>query len=252
MPQSATAGALRSEASVFEGGHLSRLTEPLDRRQSALLEIVWPLLAEHHQSPVFNYVEHQMRDQKLDIREVLASLPTLTVPFYRGPYKAINYTSAGGLPALDSRVYLTMAGLYHVKDDLATTIREAFLVFLRAMSAARAQIADHPFDVPDVRVSLDDALREAGIDLKIEPWVAEIAEHEWLGVNLHRPSGTNDITGELGTFTQADFTSLDEYLDALTALAIPEQPVAVPEYVDCQAPLRMTMLPTLAVAMVGV
>ena len=217
---------------------MSNLMEPLDSGQTALLEIVWPLIAEHNQSPVFNYVEHQMRERGLDIREVLSSFPTLSVPLYRGPYKAINYVSGGGLPSLDSRMYLTIAGLYHVKDDLAAEVRESFLVFLRAMSAARDQIADHPFDVPNIRVSLDDALREAGIDLKIVPLLAEIIEHEWLGVSISRQSGTNSVTGELSSLTRADFDSIDEYLNALAALAISEQTVAVPAYPDARALVR--------------
>ena len=217
---------------------MSNLMEPLDSGQTALLEIVWPLIAEHHQTPVFNYVEHRMRERGLDVREVLSGFPSLSVPYYRGPYKAINYASSGGLPSLDSRVYMTMAGLYHVKDDLATEISEAYLVFLRAMSAARDQIVDHPFDVPNVSVRLDDVLRDAGIDLKIVPWVVELAEHEWLGVSLNRQSGTNDMTGELGNLTRAEFYTLDEYLNALTALSISGQAAVVPEYLDSRALVR--------------
>lgn len=217
---------------------MSRLMEPLDTGQSTLLDIVWPLFSEHHRSPVFNYVEHQMRERGSDAREVLGSFPSLSVPFYRGPYKAINYTSAGGIPYADSKVYLTMAALYHVKDDFAAEIAHAVLAYLRAMSAARARIVDHPFDVPDVNVSLEDALREAGIDLKITPWAAEILEHEWLGVRVNRQPDTDIVTGELGSLTRADFHSVDEYLIALTAIALQPEAVAVPEYADSRALVR--------------
>jgi hypothetical protein len=128
-----------------------------------------------------------------------------------------------------------MAGLYHIEDHAKMPIVHAVLTYLRSMSAARAQIADHPFDVPRINVTLKQALKPEGIDQTIIPWVSAVAQREWLAMRVTPQLDQNDATGELGVLTEANFFTIEEYLNALTAVTTPQQPTAILEYRDPRA-----------------
>lgn len=211
--------------------------DPLEDPQCQLLEIVWPLFLEHQRFPVFNYVDYRMRGLGLDAEEVIRSFPSIGLNSFRGGYSAVWTDGAGGsTPQRDNPVCLTMAGLHHVKDHRRVSITSAVLAFLRSLSAARVQIADHPFDVPIIKVSLRQALKDANLDEGIIPWVAAITQHEWPGMRvLHRQMGPVDVTGELGLLREANFHTIDEYLNAITAITTPQQPTTTLQYRDPRA-----------------
>jgi hypothetical protein len=200
------------------------LMEPLDVPQQALLDIVWPLFSEHRQFPFYSHVSYQMRQQGLDAAVVMASLPALRYAGGSGRYRAIDFMRSGGdVPQMDSRVFLTMAGVAHVKDDRAKKIVEANLAFLRAMTAAHAQYAEQPFKVPNVNVRLTKALATEGIDAAIAPWAGVVAEHEWPAASESHSNLPGEQTGTLGLLTEASFSTVEEYLTALTAVTTPQQ-----------------------------
>jgi len=128
-----------------------------------------------------------------------------------------------------------MTGLYHTKAREAVGgIVSGVLAFLRGVSSARAQIASHPFDVPDIRVSLNDTL--SGVDNKVYlAAVGAIAEHEWLAMQVSKTE--NDWTGRLGLLDRAEFTLISDYLTAITAVCA-EQRTAILTYRDPRALAR--------------
>jgi hypothetical protein len=176
-----------------------------------------------------------MAEQGLDVDEVLASLPSIGKMLYRSRYRAIDYTAGGGLPQPDSRVYLTMAGLYHVKDHRAMDIIGGLLAFMSAMSDARQQIANNPFTVPNVNVSLSSVRKALGADTADLRWLAEVAEHEWPGMSVIRQSGAHDVSGRLGLVAKADFLTIEQYLTAITAATTPQQQTTILDYRDPNA-----------------
>ncbi|MBP2322624.1 hypothetical protein JOF56_003009 [Kibdelosporangium banguiense] len=217
---------------------MSILMERLEEPQLELLNIVWPLFSEHQKFPVYNYVDYQMRKLGLDAREVIRSFPSIGLRGYRGRYSAI-WTDQIGTSALQSTspICLTMAGLFHIKDDRARQINDILLKYLRDLSAARAEIADHPFDVPDVKVLLSEPLKEAGDGPTLLPWVVAIAEHEWPSMSIQRD--VNRVTGQLGSLLmEANFSTVDEYLNAITAATTPQEPPSILERRDPRALAR--------------
>jgi hypothetical protein len=214
--------------------------EPLEDRQLQLLNVVWPLFLEHQRFPVFNYVDYRMRELGHDAEEVIRSFPSIGLDGFRGRYCAVWTDGAGGsTPQPDNAVCLTMAGLYHIKDDKRVPIASAVLAFLRGLSAARVQIADHPFDVPNVTASLRESLTAAGLDMDTVPWVLAIVEHEWPAMRItERQPGLGDVVGQLGLLTEANFHTIAEYLNAITAITTPQRPTVILEYRDPRALAR--------------
>ncbi|WP_143765655.1 hypothetical protein [Catenulispora acidiphila] len=198
--------------------------DALDEPQALLLELVWSQFEKAAQFPNFNWVEYQMRAKGYDAAEVIGGLPSIGKPEVRGRYSAIWTESAGSFPQPGNRVCLTMAGLYHTKDRSKTGgIISGVLFFLRTLSEARAQIANHPFDVPDIRVSLSETLSEVS-DQAYVASVGMVAEHEWLAMQVHRTEA--DWTGRLALLNRADFMQIEDYLTAITAVCT-EQRTAI-------------------------
>ena len=213
---------------------MSVLLAPPNDEQSQLLNIVWPLFAEHHEFPIYQYVEHRMRKLGLDAAEVLISFPTLKREDYRAHYAAVSFDRNGALRP-DTRVRLTMAGLFHVKDHFAMEIIDALLVYLRALSEVRDRIDEYPFAETDTEATFSEALKAAGRKDEIRPWVAEIALLEWLGMRVNRMADTTDVVGVLSFLTDANFRVIEDYLTAVTVAASPKPQVLAPEYHDPRA-----------------
>ena len=172
---------------------MNALTEQLEGPQLALLNIIWPLFDEFHQFPVFNYVDHQMRKQGLDARQVISSLPSIRMNGPGTRYGTVWIQQSGEFIPMDSPVCLTIAGLYHIKNDRSMAIVTATLAYLRAMSTAQEQIRNHPFKVPDVGVRLSSSLQAAGIGEEVVPWVAAIAERPWPSMRVRWAGESTEI-----------------------------------------------------------
>ncbi|MET8847611.1 hypothetical protein [Amycolatopsis sp. NPDC004625] len=209
------------------------LTEPPDDAQRALLSIVWPLFAKHRQFPVFRYVEIRMRKLGMDAFQVLESFPSIGINGYRGRYGAVWTEWRGGAhPLPESPVCLTMAGLYHL-DDEAKPIINIVLTYLRTLSTRSEVLAEqNPFGVVEAPVTIDEVFKSQNFDLEFIPSVAAIVEHEspWFRVTPNSEPG--QITGELGVLTDANFYSIEEYIDAISALTVPQQPTATTNYIN--------------------
>jgi hypothetical protein len=218
---------------------MSILLDPLEEDQEKLLKMVWEAFQlEDGRWPYFSYIDYHMRKMGLDTRGVLGGMPTIGKTLYHGGYAPVGYTSSGGIPTDMSLVYLTMAGLFHVRDHAALPIIGAVLAYLRHMTRVREAIGEYPFEVPDVTVTLRDALEAEGIDEKVLPLAGAIAEHEWPGMRVHRPDHYS-ATGGLGLLSEANFYTVEEYLLAITAATTPQQQTAVLEYRDPRSLLRV-------------
>lgn len=224
---------------LIGGTVISILMDPLEDDQAKLLEITWGAFrGEDARFPVFGYVDFRMRQLGLDAASALNGLPSIGKTFYRGGYRAAwCSTAGGGVPQRGDIVYLTMAGLYHLPRE-SMPIITALLAYLRELTRAQEVIADHPFDVPNVNVGLAESLKATGIDEQVLPWAAAIAEHEWPGMNVHRQPATNDVSGALGLLREANFNTIDEYLNGITVVTTPQQPTTVLEYRDPRALVR--------------
>lgn len=208
---------------------MSTLLDPLDEQQQTLLELVWPKIAETGRCPKYRWVAFMMRRQGYDAAQVLGGLPSVGTLDYRDRYSAVWTTSSGGgvyQPGND--VGLTVAGLYHIKYDAAKRIIGGVLSYARALSKAQEQIADHPFDLPDVQVSLKQILQ--GDNEVYIAAVAAVVEHEWPAMNVNR--GADDWSGQLSLLASADFMTVEEYLTAITAACPPPRPPLSAAYLD--------------------
>ncbi len=216
---------------------MAGFTEPFDAAQATLCDIVWSVFAAHGSFPVYDYVRYRMEQRGLDVDEVLAGLPSIEMLLYRGRYRAIGYTSGGGLPQPDSRVFLTMAGLYQVGDHRAMEIIRGMLAYLRAMSKRRDSIGGHPLEVVNVAVGLQEVLEQAGIDRADLAFIAAVAEHEWPGMSVTCPS-PEMVSGSLGLLRKAEFHTIEEYLNAITAATTPQRATTILQYHDPNALVR--------------
>lgn len=215
------------------------LMEPLEDRQHQLLHIVWPLFHQNQRFPVFHYVDYKMRELGWDAEEVINSFPVIGLSGPGSHYGAVwTNWPRGGVAQRDSPVCLSMAGLFHIKDQETVPIIRAVLIFLSEMSAAQVQIADHPYRVPRIQVSLKQALKANDVDLAIIPWVAPVVQHEWLAMQVTQQDNMTDVTGELRLLAKADFPTIESYLNAITAVTTPQQPPPILGYRDPRALAR--------------
>jgi hypothetical protein len=218
---------------------MSILLDPLEEDQVTLINIIWPaFMTEMADWPRYNYIEYRMRERGLDARSVIGGMPTIGKSQYHGGYAPVGYLSSGGILTADSSVYLTMAGLYHLRYDGAMQIIGAILAYLRQMTRARDVIGKRPYDVPDTVVQLSNALKVEGEDSQIMPWASAITEHEWPSMRCHRTVNPYDATGTLTYLHDANFYTIEEYLLAITAATTPQQPASVLDYRDPRALLR--------------
>jgi hypothetical protein len=220
---------------------MSSLLDPLDSDQWKLLDIVWRQFIGDPDArwPVFSFVDFQMRAHGLDAFDVMSGLPSIGRTLYQGGYRAAWSPTAGGPPKDDDVVYLTMAGLYQISDTRAAEVGAAVLAYLDQMTDARAAFGENPFNAPNVNVELRQALVASGVGVTGMPWAAAIAKHEWPGmqVTVDYPA-PGEASGGLGLLREARFSSIEDYLVAITAATTPQQTVSVLEYHAPQALLR--------------
>ncbi|MFJ9117448.1 hypothetical protein ACIRJO_18040 [Streptomyces sp. NPDC102394] len=210
------------------------LTDPLDDAQQCLVDLLWSTFVEHGEFPKFFYVNHHMRHRGHNTIAVLNSFPAVgTVLTHR--YRAVGWWGADHNPDNDGLVFLTLAGLYHVRHDpAAEIIRRSLLVFMRDLAQAQDAILDSPFNMPNVDVELATSVKQVDAEGAYIGHAAAIAEREWPGIHYNKGSGT----GRLGTLAEADFSTVAEYLVAVTTtLSPPEPPTALP-YTEPRALLR--------------
>lgn len=206
---------------------MSILMSPLDDNQQHLIEELWNVFLGNRRFPIFSWVNDMALRAGYDAAEVINGLPAIRLPGVRGEYRAVWTTDAGPVPNAGSTVSLTMAGLYHVRDDAEQTIN-GVLGYMRKLKAARVEIRNHLFDVPALTVRLSDAMSGYGLS-HLADVVGQIAEAEWLVASVSR-YGKDDWIGELRRPDVA-LSSLEDYLNTITALTTPQQR-SVPAYTD--------------------
>lgn len=183
-----------------------------------------------HQFPVFNWVNDYAFRAGYDAAEVINGLPAISLPGVRGDYRAVWTPDAGPVPNAGSRVALTMAGLYHVREE-ADFVIEGVLGYMRKLHAARAEIRNNLFDVPLLTVKLSEAMSEYGTT-DLTEMVGKIAEHEWLTASVSK-IGEGDWIGALRG-PDVVLSGIEGYLNGITALTTPQER-AIPAYLDARS-----------------
>ncbi|WP_405537511.1 hypothetical protein OG787_32295 [Streptomyces sp. NBC_00075] len=213
---------------------MTGLTDPLDDAQQYLVDLVWSTFVEHGEFPKFFYVNHLMRRRGYNTVAVLNSFPALGTVLTH-PYRAVGWWGTDHNPDNDGLVYLTIAGLYHIHDDpAAEVISRGLLVFMRELTRAQDAILDSPFTMPDVDIDLATAVKQADVEGGHVGKMAVIAEREWPGIRYSKGSET----GRLGMLADAEFSTVAEYLAAVTATLSPPEPPAALPYTEPRALLR--------------
>src|ERR1051326_441355 len=186
---------------------MSILMDPLDENQQHLIEELWNVFLDNRQFPVFSWVNDMAFRAGYDAADVINGLPAIALPGVRGDYRAVWTKDPGLVPSAGSPVSLTMAGLYHVRDDAEQTIN-GVLGYMRKLKAARAEIRNRLFDVPVLTVRLSEAMSSYGAS-HLTDVVGQIAETEWLVASVSR-DGRDDWIGELRRPDIA-LSSLEDY-----------------------------------------
>ncbi|MGW0965801.1 hypothetical protein, partial [Streptomyces sp. NPDC002516] len=213
---------------------MSSLADPLDEAQQRLVDIVWSTFAEHGRFPAFFYVEYLMRLDGHDAVAVLNSFPSVGT-LLTHPYRAVSWWGTDHNPDRAGPVPLTMAGLYHVRDDsMAKEINDALLAFMRECSQAQEAILRSPFTLPTTAVRLDEYVKTANLAPGYVERLAEVAKHEWPGVRYSEGSRV----GQLGWLSEIEFATVEEYLAAVSAALSPPEPLATLPYREPRALLR--------------
>lgn len=214
---------------------MTGLTDPLDEAQQLLVDLVWSTFAEHQEFPKFFYIDHFMRRRGHDAVTVMNSFPSVGGHLTTRHYRAIGWWGTDRNPDNDGQVYLTIAGLHHVKDDpVADSVSRGLLAFMRDMTHAQDAILDSPFTMPDIRVDLRTAMKHADVEQGYVQHIAGIADREWPGIHFSQ----NDLNGRLGMLTSAEFHSLADYLAAITIALAPPVPLAELPFTEPRALLR--------------
>lgn len=218
---------------------MSSLLDRLDSDQWKLLDIVWRQFIGDPDArwPVFSFVDFHMRAHGLDAFDIMSGLPAIGREFYAGGYRAAWSPTRGSRPVRKDHVYLTMAGLYQICDPRAADIGAAVLAYLDQMTEARKAFGDNPFSTPDVDVGLREALVASDASVTTLPWAAAICVHEWPGMQV-TVTPPHNASGGLGLLREARFSSIEDYLVAITAVTTPQQTSSVVEYHDPRTLLR--------------
>ncbi|MGW3635628.1 hypothetical protein ACWD7F_36860 [Streptomyces sp. NPDC005122] len=215
---------------------MSSLTDPLDEAQQCLIDIVWSTLWNHSQWPAFFYVEYQMRQNGYDDAvAVLNSFPTAGTLLTRR-YRAVGWWGADHLPDTEGRVFLTMAGLYHVGNGREATkvVADSLLGFMSECNRARDGISKSPFTMPNIEVSLEKYAEKENWAPMQEKLVAAVANQEWPGLHFNEHSKQ----GKFSSLAQGSFSTVEEYLAAVAAALSPPEPPAALPYQEPRALLR--------------
>ena len=208
---------------------MSTLLDPLDVQQQALVDLIWPHFKKKAQFPKYQWVEYMMRRMGHNAAEAINTLASVGTSA-RSRYSAIWTSTIGEIPQADEDVRLTMAGLYHIDDPVAMGVIGGVLEYARALSKAQDLIADYPFGGYSPQVFLRQAVQSENV-MFIKA-VGAIALHESVIMRVSIAGAqADDCLGRLGRVTSADFTTIEEYLEAVIA-ACPEPRPAAPAYRD--------------------
>ena len=223
----------------------SVLREPVGPEQQALLQVIGEPFTATGNWPVWQYVDLTLEDEHgLDAGTVLASLPEAgdKSPTSLG-YGLIWRMDSYRQPNPDDRVALTVAGLRFLPQ--AETVTGAFAAVVGYMASQQAQLVPSPEEVVTATVTsaqLAERLREAGYlagdggrDEGVLARIRALLEHEpFLFAAAHQPGPSEPWTVKVPAVLRKyrDVTSIEEYIDTVTALVAPPDPPSVPPSVS--------------------
>jgi hypothetical protein len=158
---------------------MTDLLASLTDDQAFLLRCAWKPFMQHHQWPIFDYVEAECDRQRFNAREVLGSLPSPSLPSVAGfRYGPVWYNSPL-IPADDASIQLRVLGLWHVAEPLALEIADAFIAVLNYLIERRLSAPYEPFKLNTVTVTnADISARFPGMPVLIISFLAELLSHE--------------------------------------------------------------------------
>ncbi|HET9732202.1 MAG TPA: hypothetical protein VFP54_05955 [Acidimicrobiales bacterium] len=215
--------AAPEDASDEDGGRVERrsvLAGPLDGAQLELVRTVWEGWERSGDWPVWDFVE-MMLDQNvgLDAREVLGSLPSVSAA-YSAPstYGLVRLVATPGPPVPETRVALTVPGLWHAERN-ASELRQ-FLAILDHLASTRRGLKPDP--KAPVETTLDGAHLEkvlAGRRMSPMPHAMSVLRY-WLNtepatVGMTTDAGGDDwsVTLRAGLRRFRDVSSVEDYID---------------------------------------
>ncbi|MDH6122922.1 hypothetical protein [Kitasatospora sp. GAS204B] len=219
---------------------LSSLLDPLDEPQSLLVNTIWRQFEHGKRFPVYSYVGYVMGNAGHNAAAVLHSFPTVGRHLTATGYGAVGWHHQGTRIPPEAEVWLTVAGLHHVHEDVSVGVTRALLAYMRALTKAQEEILRHPFEVLNLNMNLTEAVQRSGDDggTFYVPWATAVAEHEWPGLSFSRAAATDTGNGALGYLTAADFHTTDAYLAAVAAALTQPEPLATLPYGEPRALLR--------------
>ncbi|MCX5216106.1 hypothetical protein OG689_44030 [Kitasatospora sp. NBC_00240] len=216
---------------------MSSFMDPLDEPQQLLVDTVWEQFAKAQKFPSFRYVELVMRRAGHNAVAVLNSFPALGG---ESGYRAADMFRPR---PTDGPVWLTLAGLRHVRDSQAAPIISVLLEYMRALTKAQDWFLQDPFDfegeLPERELRDTVVARQPGMDPGLIPWeaIACVADREWPGLRFQDQGEGNGI-GRLGVLPEADFDTVEDYLAAVVAALTPADHPAELPYTDPRALVR--------------
>ena len=219
----------------------SLLREPVGPEQQALLKVIGEPFIGMGKWPVWQYVDLTLQDEHgLDAESVLASLPEAgdkspTSLGYGLTWRMDSYRQ----PNPADRVALTIAGLRFLPQ--AETVTRAFAAVVGHLASQQAQLVPSPEEVVAATVTSDqlaERLRESGYqaedggrDADLLARIRALLEHEpFLFGAAHQPGPSEPWTVKVPAVLRRyrDVTSVEEYIDTVTALVAPPDPPSVP------------------------
>ncbi|MGK4586217.1 hypothetical protein [Kitasatospora sp. HPMI-4] len=190
------------------------------------------------QFPVFAYVEYVMRRKGHDAAAVLRSFPTVGHHLTAQGSGAVGWQHQGTRIVPEAEVWLTLAGLHHVREGISVGVARALLAYMRALTKNQERILEHPFEVLNLNMDLADAVHRFGDGTMFLPWAAAVADHEWPGLRFSPAPDTDTGNGTLGYLTTADFHTTDDYIAAVAAALTQPEPLDTLPYGEPRALLR--------------
>lgn len=219
------------------------LLASLTDEQAFFLGCAWTPYQEHHQWPIFDYIEAECDKQGIDARQTLASFPQYPLTSVQGfQYEHVWYNSH--IPAADTPILLRVLGLWHIADPFALEIADGFLRVLDFLIDRRVTAQYEPFKLNKVSVTGDDvAARFPEMSPVVASFLPELLIHEpttWYGVQKTDTNGgwcidlQRNILRYQGLSTVVDY--LNRVSELLTPPEIPAEP-AIPSPLDLPAAL---------------
>ena len=183
--------------------------------------------------PIWAYLDRRLDSEGLVAADVLVSLPGAGQSLGgRARYELMWYVTSGSrIPAGDTPIALTIAGLWHVGGDSAQLLA-AFMDTLRFLVAWHRRIEPDPYEVKTVEVSSEDLahwMRQSGLFAPIVdelvPRIGQLLQHEpYLLSGFRHPVPDRDpwkleIRDSIRDFR--DVTTIEEYIDRVEQMASP-------------------------------